>query len=172
MDKNSVVSVLKGKPKDIEFDPTATIKALNTTPEPDPYMMLSDTKDLLPVDKSWGFHLLIDASDINTKMDSEEDIEKFFNKLIKVLKMKKLTDFFCIKVHGVDGRGISAFQMITTSHISMHFDDDKRCGYLDIFSCKTFDPKIVVDMVEDYFKPKHIATQFIYRTAGQNRKKK
>jgi S-adenosylmethionine/arginine decarboxylase-like enzyme len=173
MDKASVVSALKDKSdKSSGFDPTATIKALNTTEHPTPYMLLSDTKDPPPANDSWGFHLLVNCSDLDSNMDSEEQIEKFFNKLIKDLKMKKLTDFFCLKVHGEEGRGISAFQMITTSHISMHFDDDKRCGYLDIFSCKKFDPYIVIDMIKEFFKPKKIATQFIYRDAGLDKGKK
>jgi S-adenosylmethionine/arginine decarboxylase-like enzyme len=62
--------------------------------------------------------------------------------------------------------------MITTSHISMHFDDAKRSGYLDIFSCKNFDPKPVVEMIKEYFKPTNIATQFIYRDAGLEKGKK
>jgi S-adenosylmethionine/arginine decarboxylase-like enzyme len=177
MDKESVVAALlmdkdsRSKPNEAE-NPSRMVKALDTTEDPDPFEMLSDTKDPPPVKDSWGFHLLVNCSSMNEKMDSEKEIEKFYNELIKELKMKKLTDFFCIKVHGEDGRGISAFQMITTSHISMHFDDDHRCGYLDIFSCKNFDPKVVVKMIDKYFKPKKIASQFIYRDAGLDRKKK
>lgn len=177
MDKKHVVSALlqdkdsKSKPDDA-VNSSRMIKALNITEDPDPFMMLSDTKDPPPVKDSWGFHLLVNVSGMNEKMDSVKDIEKFYDELIKELKMKKLTDFFSIKVHGEDGRGISVFQMITTSHISMHFDDDHRCGYLDIFSCKSFEPKIVVKMIEKYFKPKKIATQFIYRDAGLSEKEK
>jgi S-adenosylmethionine/arginine decarboxylase-like enzyme len=172
MDKESVVSALKSKSeKTGGFDPSATIKALNVTKTPKPYMLLSDTDDPPPVNDSWGFHLLVNCSAMNKRMDSEKDIEEFFDSLIKELDMKKLTDFFCIKVHGEDGRGISAFQMITTSHIAMHFDDDKRCGYFDIFSCKKYDPHVVIKMIDKFFKPKEIATQFIYRDAGLNRKK-
>jgi S-adenosylmethionine/arginine decarboxylase-like enzyme len=54
----------------------------------------------------------------------------------------------------------------------MHFDDAKRSGYLDIFSCKNFDPKPVVEMIKEYFKPTNIATQFIYRDAGLEKGKK
>jgi S-adenosylmethionine/arginine decarboxylase-like enzyme len=172
MDKASVVAALKNPKKSNPENPSGMIKALNTTRSPEPAMMLSDTKDPPPVKDSWGFHLLINASSIDQKMDSEKDIEKFFNALIKELKMKKLTDFFCVKVHGEEGRGISAFQMITTSHISMHFDDDKRCGYIDIFSCKSFDPDVAVSMVDKYFKPKKIASQFIFRDAGLDKGKK
>lgn len=170
MDKASVVSALKNKSKENAENPTYMVKALDTTKASEPFEMLSDTKDPPPVEDSWGFHLLVNLSAMNEKMDSVKDIEKFFDELIKELKMKKLTDFFSIKVHGEDGRGISAFQMITTSHISMHFDDDHRCGYLDIFSCKNFEPKVVVNMIDKYFKPKKIASQFIFRDAGLRRK--
>jgi S-adenosylmethionine/arginine decarboxylase-like enzyme len=168
-DVKNTIAALKEKPK-----PKAEgIKSLNTTESPYPAMTLSDKKHPPADDKSWGFHLLIDCSGLNEKMDSEDDIEEFFDKLIKALKMKKLTEFFCVSVDDTeDGRGISAFQMITTSHISMHFDDVKRCGYLDIFSCKKFDPDPAIKMIKDFFKPKAVASQLIYRDSGLEKDKK
>jgi len=148
------------------------IKALNTTESPFPAITLSDEKAPPDKSKSWGFHLLVDCSNCNDKIDSPDDIEEFFDQVIKKLKMKKLTEFFYEKVEGEEGRGVSAFQMITTSHISMHFDDEKRSGYLDIFSCKEFDPAPVVKMIKEYFEPKGIASQFIYRSAGMIKGKK
>lgn len=149
------------------MDKASVVKVLNTTESPWPAITLSDKKNPPPKDKSWGFHLLINCSGLDEKIDSEEDVREFFNELIKALKMKKLTEFFYKKVDNKEeGRGLSAFQMITTSHIAMHFDDAGRTGYLDIFSCKTFDPDTVIKMVKKYFKAKKIATQFIYRDSG------
>lgn len=167
MDKDSVVKALRNNPDvGLSGKPTAVLKALNTTADPYPAMTLSDEKKPPAKGRSWGFHLLIDCSKMNDRIDNEEDVREFFDELIKKLKMKKLTDFFYVKVDDEDGRGLSAFQMITTSHISMHFDDAERSGYLDIFSCKNFEPKAVIEMIEKYFEPEHIATQFIFRDAG------
>jgi S-adenosylmethionine/arginine decarboxylase-like enzyme len=118
-------------------------------------------------DQSWGFHLLIDARDMDKSIDDEKDIENFFGELIKALDMKPLTEFFCKRVDNKEeGRGISAFQMITTSHISMHFDDAGYNGFMDVFSCKKFDPRIVLKMIKEHFKPKRMMVQFVYRDTG------
>ena len=172
MNKDSVINALRGSKTEGSSKPSI-IKALNTTESPYPAMTLSDEKDPPKDTKSWGFHLLIDCSGMDEKIDSPELIEEFFDKVIKKLKMKKLTEFFYDKVDSEEeGRGVSAFQMITTSHISMHFDDKGRSGYLDIFSCKKFEPTIVVEMVQEYFKPKKLASQFIYRDSGLIKGKK
>jgi S-adenosylmethionine/arginine decarboxylase-like enzyme len=118
-------------------------------------------------DESWGHHLLIDCLELNKKIDDEKDIKKFFEELITALDMVPLTEFFCVKVNDkVDGRGISAFQMITTSHIAMHFDDEGNNGFMDIFSCKKFDPRIVLEMVKEHFQPGNMMIQFVYRDTG------
>ena len=168
MDKKSAIKALTDpQNKETYITPTTMVKALNVTESPQPSTMIADKRNPpSELEESWGFHLLMNCSECNGKIDSPKDIEMFFDKLIKAMKMKKLTDFVFKKVEGEDGRGVSGFQMITTSHIAMHFDDEKRSGYLDIFSCKDFDSDMVVKMVKEYFQPKHIASQLIYRDAG------
>jgi len=64
------------------------------------------------------------------------------------------------------GRGVSGVQLITTSTITFHGDDEKWCVYLDVFSCKAYDPKVVFDYVKECFTPKYIGHKFLYRDAG------
>ena len=118
---------------------------------------------------SWGFHLLIDMSGCNDKMDNMAAVKDFFDVLIETLKMKKLTPIMVKRVSGEEGRGLSAVQMITTSSITFHGDDDKRCVYLDVFSCQNFKKKAVLDLVRKTFEPEHLASQMIYRDAGHQR---
>ena len=103
---------------------------------------------------------------MDDEIDDEKDIEAFFTELIQALDMKPLSEFFCVRVDNEEGRGISAFQMITTSHIAMHFDDDGHNGFMDVFSCKKFDPRIVLQMIEKHFKPDNMMVQFVYRDTG------
>jgi S-adenosylmethionine/arginine decarboxylase-like enzyme len=178
LNKEAVVSALKGEPKKTG-SPEHVAKALNKKSEKykvkDP-LIKKLKKGILPTDEdleihtpeeSWGFHLLIDCRDMNNKINSEEDIKGFFGELIDALDMKPLTEFFCKKVNDKEeGRGISAFQMITTSHIAMHFDDAGDNGFIDVFSCKKFDPRIVIKMVKEHFEPKQQMVQFVYRDTG------
>jgi S-adenosylmethionine decarboxylase len=116
--------------------------------------------------KSWGYHLLMDMSECNDTIDSVEDVEAFFGDLIDELGMKALSPIMIKKVSGEEGRGVSAVQMITTSSITFHSDDDKRSVYLDVFSCKDFDPKKAETFICKTFRPKRYAAKMIYRDAG------
>jgi S-adenosylmethionine decarboxylase len=106
-------------------------------------------------------------SECNEKIDSVDAIEQFFGDIITELKMKPLSEIMIKEVDsGEEGRGISAVQMITTSSITFHSDDDERSVYLDIFSCKEFDPKQALEFACKTFEPKEHAAQLIYRDAG------
>jgi S-adenosylmethionine/arginine decarboxylase-like enzyme len=133
--------------------------------------LISDEPNPPPVKESWGFHLLIDMSGCEGPMDSPPEVKRFFEDIIKKLKMKPLTP---IKVVTVDdkeeGRGLSAIQMITTSHIAMHTDDEYACAFMDIFSCKLMEPNDVLPLIREFFKPKRLSFKFIYRDAGQTNK--
>ena len=126
---------------------------------------LSDEKPAPAKKKSWGFHLLVVMRGCNKEMDNITDIRGFFTALIRELKMKELTPFIYRRVNSEEGRGISAFQMIQTSHISAHFDDAMDRGFIDVFSCKPFDEKAAIALIKRYFNPKRFASKFIYRDA-------
>ena len=129
---------------------------------------LADEKPAPAKKKSWGFHLIVDMSACNDKMDSQMAIRAFFVAIIKKLQMKELSPLMMKKVSGENGRGISAVQMITTSSITFHGDDDKRCVYLDIFSCKEFKPEIALALIKETFNPQRMTHKFLYRDAGKH----
>jgi S-adenosylmethionine/arginine decarboxylase-like enzyme len=59
----------------------------------------------------------------------------------------------CQIVHFGEGRvaGYSMIQLIETSLISGHFANDTNRAYLDIFSCKGYDPKRVESFSKRFF---------------------
>ena len=117
-------------------------------------------------EQHWGYHLLVDASDCNHDIDDPKIVELFIRELVKKLKMKPIGQPMVVKVNGEDGRGTTAVQIITTSTITFHGDDEKWSVYLDVFSCKEYEPKVALDLFNRYFKPKHIAYKWILRDAG------
>lgn len=119
---------------------------------------------------SWGYHLLLDMSECNSNIDSIEAVTTFFGQMIQHLGMTPLSELMIKQVTGELGRGISAVQMITTSSITFHSDDEKRSVYLDVFSCKDFDPKQAETFICNFFQPSRYAAKFIYRDAGLVRK--
>jgi len=66
--------------------------------------------------------------------------------------------------------GFTLVQLIETSNITAHFCDESRDIYLDVFSCKDYDPKKVVEIVETYFYPSSIRLSVIDRQAGVDNK--
>jgi S-adenosylmethionine/arginine decarboxylase-like enzyme len=50
--------------------------------------------------------------------------------------------------------GYSMTQLIETSLISGHFANQSRAAYIDIFSCKRYDPNIATEFSRDRFGAK------------------
>ena len=58
-------------------------------------------------------------------------------------------------------KGYTLIQLIKTSCISAHFVEQTNDIYLDIFSCKPFDPKVAERVFCDFFKPTTVEQIFI-----------
>lgn len=59
--------------------------------------------------------------------------------------------------------GVSAVQFIITSNVTIHTLEKLDAVYINVFSCKEFDPKVVKDISKIWFKPGKIHTKFIER---------
>ena len=71
-----------------------------------------------------------------------------------------------LKHFGKDGKaGYTFVQLIETSNIVGHFVEFSDDAYLDIFSCKEFDPAVAEKVIRKYFKPTQLHMQLIERTA-------
>ena len=110
-----------------------------------------------------GQHLLIDACGVNERVAEEESIIRFFDNLIDTLEMARLAPLTIERVDQPDNQGISATQMITTSHISFHGDEIGVGFYLDIFSCKPFENEKVLTLVRDTFEPQKLYSTILTR---------
>ena len=118
-------------------------------------------------DTHWGYELLADASGCNNDINDPKKIEEFLDELVVQIKMKKLGKLNLVQVEDEEeGHGISACQFVTTSSLIIHTDMNKNTLYLDCFSCAPYDVKVPIRLIKEFFKPKHIATKFIYRDAG------
>lgn len=117
-------------------------KGLNGFSEKSPYQ-----------EEIWGLLTSIDLEDCNPALiRSKASIEDFTIKLCELIKMKRFGE--CHVVHfGEEERvaGLSMFQLIETSSISAHFANESNRIYLDVFSCKLYDPKVVAEFTKEYF---------------------
>ena len=112
---------------------------------------------------SWGKHLLLDAKDCNEDINDQKIVKQFLFLLVEEIEMVPLAPPFTIYVDDEDGKGVTGYQLIRTSHISFHGDDNGKRVFLDVFSCEDFDEDDVVRLFDRFFSPSEIKRQLIIR---------
>ena len=60
-------------------------------------------------------------------------------------------------------KGTTAVQFITTSNIVIHTLDLMGAVYVNIFSCKDFDPEVAADLTANWFKGRIVNSNVIDR---------
>lgn len=113
----------------------------------------------------WGQHLLMDIGGCNENVSLKEAIRAFVKELVDAIDMKAYGEPTIVHFaeHSYEAAGYSLVQLIETSAITGHFSDNNRDAYLDIFSCKSFNQDIVVEVVEKHFSPQKIHAAFLNR---------
>lgn len=116
--------------------------------------------------KNYGKELILDLHECSNSKFNRKDLRKFFKELCELIDMKRCklhfwdytgeeAEYYAAPIHL---RGTSAVQFISTSNITIHTLDDMKRVYLNIFTCKDFDPDIVVIFCVKYFNCKLIKT--------------
>lgn len=112
----------------------------------------------------WGYHLIVDARGCDeSTINSLETVKAFLSQMVNELHMIPVGEPIARSFNDGNGRGVSAIQLITTSHFSCHTDDSSMAAYIDIFSCEKYDPDIAIATIKKFFNPKEIAKKFILR---------
>ncbi len=113
----------------------------------------------------WGIASAIDVYDCDPEsIRSAEKIKQFVVELCALIDMKRFRD--TVIVHfGEEERvaGFSMVQLIETSLISAHFANLTNTTYLDVFSCKPYDPDVVAEFAREYFGGKTCTTHVTLR---------
>lgn len=105
----------------------------------------------------WGIASSIDIYDCDPKLiRSAEHIKQFVKDLCDLIEMKRFGETQVVHF-GEDEKvaGYSMVQLIETSLISAHFANLTNATYLDVFSCKPYDPDVVQNFAREYFKGAH-----------------
>lgn len=113
----------------------------------------------------WGLLSSVDLYDCDPEIIRDaEKIKRFVVKLCDLIEMKRFGE--TVVVHfGEDERvaGYSMTQLIETSLISGHFANQTNAAYLDIFSCKIYNPDQVLEFAKEFFKAKTFNLQVTKR---------
>ncbi len=131
-------------------------------------LKLQEIKDLQEeyhTGRAWGLLTSIDLHHCNPEVIRDaEAIKRYVDKLCQIIDMKKYGDTQVVHF-GEDERvaGFSMTQLIETSLISGHFANQSNAAYIDIFSCKYYDPQVAADFTQEYFQAKDIKIHYIIR---------
>lgn len=113
----------------------------------------------------WGLSCSVDIKGCNPgSIRDEHVIKRYVKELIELIQMKAHGE--CQVIHfGEDEKvaGFSMVQLIETSLISGHFANKTNTAYIDIFSCKFFNPSIVAEFTQNFFNGDEVTVRFSIR---------
>ncbi|MCP3899282.1 MAG: adenosylmethionine decarboxylase [Desulfobacteraceae bacterium] len=113
----------------------------------------------------WGVLTSVDISECDPDIIRDaKKIEQFVHELCDRIGMKRFGE--CQIIHfGEDKKveGFSMTQLIETSLISGHFANASNRVYLDIFSCKFYEPREVAEFATAFFKGDNYKMQIALR---------
>jgi S-adenosylmethionine/arginine decarboxylase-like enzyme len=114
----------------------------------------------------WGYHLIINAGNCNREAVTDAGlIAEFARDLVKKIDMVAYGEPQVVHFGDGNKAGYTLIQLIETSNICAHLCDESGDIYLDVFSCKTFDQQVVLQLVDDYFLPTRVNHHFLERQA-------
>ncbi len=107
----------------------------------------------------YGMELTLDLYECDPAvLSSKKKLKLFVDELCKILKMEKYGRCY-LPYFGLNADhtpGYSLLQFIETSSITGHFAEKTNAAYLNIFSCREFDPKQAADFAKSFFKAKRM----------------
>ena len=119
----------------------------------------------------YGAELILDLHGCNPGTFTRASLDDYFTKLCDLIDMEKCDVHFWDDV-GVpederqtspQTKGTSAVCFILTSTIVAHTLDDLKAVYINIFSCKDFNPKIAAQFTEEWFEAEPCKPKFVRR---------
>ena len=107
----------------------------------------------------YGWELTLDMHNCDPTVFNQTQLRLFFKTLCEKIGMVQADLHFWDYEDDPEAKrrapphlkGTSAVQFIETSSVTIHALDDLRCVYLNVFSCKSFDPEAVKTLCRDWF---------------------
>lgn len=104
--------------------------------------------------KTYGQHLIIDCYGIPAEFLHDTDkVYRFLANLPSLIDMESIGPPDLAIFDEPEQAGITGIIQIVTSHISFHGYSLKGSAFIDVFSCKQFDSKIVIGSINSTFNP-------------------
>jgi S-adenosylmethionine/arginine decarboxylase-like enzyme len=114
---------------------------------------------------SWGISTAIDLHNCDPDLIRSADaVKQFVVELTDLIQVKRFGECVVAYFGGKpEIAGFSMTQLIETSLVSGHFVNSTSAVYLDVFSCKYYDPDIAADFAHKYFRATDKTVQTLLR---------
>ena len=121
--------------------------------------------------KDYGKEVIIDLHNCNPETFTRKSIRNYFKELCELIDMERCDLHWWDDLYTPEEEkqtephlvGTSAIQFIKTSNITIHTLDIMKRVYLNIFSCKDFDDKIVFEFTKKWFEGKIVNKKVVRR---------
>ena len=120
---------------------------------------------------NYGVELILDLHGCDVSKFTRDSITRYFEQLCELIDMSREELVFWDDIGVPEDekqtsphtQGTSAVQFILTSSIVIHTLDQLRAVYVNMFSCKEFDPKLAERFTADWFGAGDCSARFIER---------
>jgi S-adenosylmethionine/arginine decarboxylase-like enzyme len=100
----------------------------------------------------WGMMAVIDLHGCDrTRLADPETIRRFVPEVIEAIGMVAHGPLMLERFGEGELEGWSAMQFIETSSLTIHADEFSGRCYVDVFSCKTFEPELAAAIAVEHF---------------------
>lgn len=122
-------------------------------------------------DHQYGIELILDLHGCDISKFTRVSITEYFEQLCDLIDMQREDLYFWDdiglseedKQTSPHTQGTSAVQFILTSSIVIHALDQLKAIYINIFSCKVYDPKIAEKFTVEWFRATNCSAKIIDR---------
>lgn len=113
----------------------------------------------------WGLYMSVDLKGCNPEtIRDAEKIRQFIVELCDLIDMKRFGEPQIIHFGPCERvAGYSMTQLIETSLISGHFANETNAAYLDIFSCKEYEPSKAAEYCKNFFGAESVTSHVLFR---------
>ena len=104
---------------------------------------------------TFGMEVVLDLYDCNLEtIRSKEKLQEYTRELCRVIGMTPYGAPFAERfgLNEAKTAGYSIVQLIEASSITGHFSEEWNSAYINIFSCKDFDPKQAAEFSKHFFE--------------------
>ena len=110
------------------------------------------TVDAPAVPSPWGMMAAIDLHGCRrARLEDPATIRRFVAVVIEAIGMRAHGPLMIERFGDGEREGWSAMQFIETSSLTIHADEFSGRCYVDVFSCRAFDPEVAATIAEQHF---------------------